>query len=92
MFKGKSHPVDVRELLPPYKLSKKLLTAVIRLFESGFEAFKHQNWDEAEKSFQQVLKIDENDGPSRFYLKLCQKFRQAPPHSGWDGRVHLKNK
>ena len=92
IFKGKSHSVDVRELLPQDKRSRELQAATCRIFGSGCEAFQRQNWDAAETSFHQVLKIDENDGPSQFYLKLCQDFRQAPPGSDWDGSVHLKNK
>jgi adenylate cyclase len=92
IFKGKSHPVEVRELLPKNKLSRELQVAECRLFTSGWEAFKRRNWDEAEKTFNQVLKIDHNDGPSQFYLKLCQDFRRAPPGGDWDGSVHLKSK
>jgi adenylate cyclase len=92
IFKGKSHPVDVRELLSQDKLPREMQAALCRIFGSGFEAFKRQDWDEAEKSFHQVLQIDENDGPSRFYLKLCRDFRQAPPDNNWDGSIHLQDK
>jgi adenylate cyclase len=92
VFKGKSHPVDVRELLPRRALSRELQAVTDRIFATGLEAFTRRDWGEAEKAFGQVLKIDENDGPARFYIKLCQRFRQAPPPDNWDGSVHLKEK
>ncbi len=92
VFKGKSYPVQVREICPMNGLSPELKAAVCRIFGSGLQAFEHQFWDEADKCFNQVLQLDENDGPSKFYLKLCRKFQQAPPGSDWDGTVHLDQK
>ncbi len=92
VFKGKSHPVQVHELLPQDKLSPELQTAVARIFASGLNAFEHQRWDQADDFFNRVLQIDDTDGPSRFYLRLCREYRQRPPGSEWDGTVHLKQK
>lgn len=92
IFKGKTHPVDVRELLYQDKLPREMQVEVCRIFGFGFEAFKHQDWDEAEAFFRQVLQIDEDDGPSRFYLSLCRNFRQSPPEKNWDGSIHMHDK
>ena len=92
VFKGKSHPVGVREILPNNELSPDVQAAVCRIFNSGLQAFERRSWDEAHKFFNQVLQVDENDGPSQFFLKLCRQYRQVPPSSEWDGAVHLAQK
>ena len=92
VFKGKSRPVAVRELLPENGLPKELRDAACRIFTRGLEAFTRRNWEEAEKTFFRVLKIDANDGPSKFYLGLCREFRQVPPDEPWNGAVSLAHK
>jgi adenylate cyclase len=63
-----------------------------RIFASGLMAFERGGWDEAETCFKRVRQMDENDGPSRFYLQLCRKFRKSAPGDDWNGTVHLQNK
>ena len=92
VFKGKSQPVAVRELLPCGALSRDLQAAACRLFAAALEAFKHQDWDEAASAFGKVLKIEASDGPSQFYIRLCEQYRQAPRPTAWDGSVHLQEK
>jgi adenylate cyclase len=92
VFKGKSRPVRVREILPQREFSAESRVSMGRTFASGLQSFSHQRWDEAEKSFRHVLQTGEKDGPSRFYIKLCKQFRQAPPGGDWDGTVHLDKK
>ena len=92
VFKGKSQPVRVREILPKNGLPQELRKSVGRVFESGLQSFEGCRWDEAEKNFRCVLQADQKDGPSRFFLKLCHEFRHAPPGSDWDGAVHLEKK
>lgn len=92
VFKGKSRPVQVREILPETNLSSESQISVGRIFTSGLQSFGHGRWEEAEERFRSVMQLDENDGPSRFYLKLCRKFRRSPPSGDWDGTVHLQKK
>jgi adenylate cyclase len=92
VFKGKTRPVQVREILPKVALPPESQVSMGRIFTSGLQAFEQRRWDEAEKSFRHVLQMDDKDGPARFYLKLCHEFRQAPPAGDWDGAVHLEKK
>lgn len=92
VFKGKSRPVRVREILSETNFSQEPHVSPDRIFASGLQWFERGRWDKAEKYFRSVLQVDENDGPSRFYLKLCRKFRQSPPSGDWDGVVHLEKK
>jgi adenylate cyclase len=92
VFKGKSRPVRVREILPGSGSAPEFQVSVGSVFASGLQSFERRRWDEAEKNFRSVLQTRENDGPSRFYLQQCEEFRQAPPDSDWDGTVHLEKK
>lgn len=92
VFKGKSRPVQVREILSEKKLPRAPHVSTGRIFASGLQWFERGRWDKAEEYFRSVMQIDEHDGPSRFYLKLCRKFRHSPPPGDWDGTVHLQKK
>jgi adenylate cyclase len=92
VFKGKSQPVQVYEILPNNVLSTKIPKAVHQKFKAGLKAFERQRWDEADQYFQAALQIDQNDGPSKFYQKLCRKLRHDPPNESWNGTVHLNEK
>lgn len=92
VFKGKSHPVRVHEILQTSSLPSAFQLEVQRSFASGLQAFELQCWDEADQYFQKVLEIDGQDGPSKFYLKLCRELRKAPPGSEWNGAVQMAGK
>ncbi len=92
IFKGKSRPVQVREILPENEMRTEVRAAVNRIFSCGLQALQDRYWDEAGKLFNQVLKLDPSDGPSRFYLKLCRQFSRQIPADDWDGAVHLMEK
>jgi adenylate cyclase len=92
VFKGKSRPVQVREILSETDFPQEPHVSTGRIFASGLQWFERGRWDKAEKYFRSVMQIDGNDGPSRFYLKLCRKFRKAPPSGDWDGAVRLEKK
>jgi adenylate cyclase len=92
VFKGKSQPVWVYEILREQVLSETLQAEAYRIFASALKAFESQSWEQADELFGKVLEIDENDGPSKFYCKLCAELRQVPQNSEWNGAVHLNKK
>jgi adenylate cyclase len=92
VFKGKSQPVLVYELLPQDKRSSEPQTEVYRMFSSGLDAFRNRRWDEADQFFNHALQIDATDGPSLFYRQRCREFQELPPDGDWDGAVRLKQK
>lgn len=92
VFKGKSQPVEVNELMPGDKLPRHAQAEVGRHFESGLQAFRLRRWDEAERRFEQVLRIDPTDGPARFYLERGKDFQRLAFSEAWDGSVHLDRK
>lgn len=62
------------------------------IFAQALDSFRRQSWDEAEEKFKQSIETLGKDGPSLFYLKLCERYRENPPEETWDGVVHLDKK
>jgi len=88
---GKAIPVKVYEPLSHKgKLSaegKKLLEA----YNEGLEAFYKGAYDKARKAFEAALAVAPQDGPSRFYLELAEKYSSVAP-GDWDGTFNLTSK
>ena len=89
---GKSKPVEVYELICKAAEFKEEQKNLCMVFAQGVHAFKSKSWGEAIDYFNDALKLDKTDGPSRFYLRLCEKYRLEPPPTHWDGTVYLNEK
>ena len=89
---GKSKPVEVCELICKAKEVKEEQKSLCRVFARGIDAYQRQSWGEAIDLFKGVLKLDNTDGPSRFFLALCEKYQADPPATHWDGTVYLNKK
>jgi adenylate cyclase len=92
IFKGKSKPVQVFEIIRKHSLSPELEAESHRFFTAALEAFEARRWEDADRLFENVLKIDAGDGPSKYYRKLCEQLRRTPPNSDWNGAVHMESK
>ena len=84
-FKGFEKVVDVYELLDAPAESQPI-------FAEALHHFASRNFDLAETAFCRVLKLQPDDGPSRFYLSRLQQLRAYPPSSDWKGEVELLEK
>jgi len=89
---GKSKPVVVYELICRIEESSEQQRGLCAIFNIALNAFRRQSWEEAIKGFNESMEIHSKDGPSIFYLKLCEKYRENPPGETWDGLVYLDNK
>lgn len=89
---GKSKAVTVYELISRLEESNELHKNLCTIFTEGLIAYEKQSWEEAIKAFGEVTKIYKEDGPSKFYLHLCEKYKNSPPSEKWDGVVVLKTK
>jgi hypothetical protein len=49
-------------------------------------------WDEAAEKFHHAAENSGNDGPARFYIKLCEEYKKKPPEGSWDGVIPLDEK
>ena len=92
MEAGKTKSVEVCELISRLDESDENQKKFCRLFNQGLDGYQRQSWEEAIASFNDVLQINNNDGPSRFYLALSEKHRADPPATEWDGTVYLNKK
>ena len=89
---GKVKPIVVHELLgQKEEVDEKVRSACV-IFAEAMSAFKKQSWDEAKEKFSKSLEQLGEDGPSRFYMKLCEEYKQNPPQEQWDGMVRMDKK
>jgi adenylate cyclase len=68
------------------------MTGLCKISKQEFNAYCKQSWQEAIAAFYESIKIQKKDGPSSYYLHLCEKFRENPPGEMWDGLIYLVNK
>jgi adenylate cyclase len=89
---GKSMPVAACELICRMEESTDLQKNLCKVFAQALDAFQRQSWNEAAAGFKESLKMHPEDGPSRFYLDWCEKYKSNPPGDTWDGVVRLLTK
>jgi adenylate cyclase len=91
-LKGKTTPIRVYELWCRMEDSDERQRDACATFAGGLAAFQQGAWDEASGMFQRVTELLGEDGPSRFYLGLCENYQEDPPEQPWDGVVHMEKK
>ncbi|MGZ3614539.1 MAG: CHASE2 domain-containing protein [Thermodesulfobacteriota bacterium] len=89
---GKVKPVVVHELLGQKEEVEEKVRSACVIFAEALGAFKRQSWDEAREKFSESFKRLGEDGPSSFYMKLCEEYKQNPPGEQWDGVVRMDKK
>jgi adenylate cyclase len=88
---GKSKSVVVHELICQKGECSEKQRNICAAFAEALDAFRRQSWDEATEKFLQSVKYGD-DGPSRFYLGLCEHYKNNPPGKSWDGVVRMAKK
>jgi len=88
-IEGKNEPVRIYEVLETKAEARHLLNEQIDSFNKAFELFEQKNWKEAEKSFELIIRIFPDDGPSRLYLERSRQFQENPPDASWNGVFDL---
>lgn|GEM_PF-280579 len=81
-IKGIDDDIRLFEIIPEDKYQKN--TELYDYFHAGLKLFEKQKWNEAGAYFRQCLKLNENDEPSKIYLKRCKEFLYVPPDENWD--------
>ncbi len=89
---GKTQPLVLHEVLSPSGEASPQLRGVCGLFRHGLVAYRNQAFDEAVLRFQETLKSRGEDGPSRFYLRLCERARSEPRSESWTSVVRMDAK
>jgi Adenylate cyclase, family 3 (some proteins contain HAMP domain) len=91
---GKSKPLVVHELICRLGESHRQQRSLCALFAEALGAYRRQAWEEAIEKFSEIIRISSHkeDGPSLFYVKLCEQYKEKPPGAAWDGIVHMVRK
>jgi adenylate cyclase len=95
--KGKLQPVTIYELLggsaePGLDGAAQDLQARLAMFAQARALYQRRHWDEAQRTFENILFKWPQDGPSRTYWKRCQEYLFDEPPSGWDGVFTMTHK
>lgn len=91
-LKGKAKPIVIHELLCRIEESDEKQKATCATFTEAMGAFRRQSWDEAIEKFHQCIENFEEDGPSLFYVGLCEQYKENPPEEPWDGVFVMREK
>ncbi len=89
---GKSQPIVVHELICRKEESNEQQRRLFAIFAEALSAYRRQTWEEAIQIFHKAMKTYTEDGPSIFYSKLCEEYKENPPGELWDGVVDMERK
>ncbi len=89
---GKSKPVAACELICRIEESTEWQKNLCEIFTQALDAYQRQSWNEAIAGVSESVEMHSKDGPSRFYLERCEKFKENPPDNVWNGVVRLDTK
>jgi adenylate cyclase len=90
--KGKTETTRIFELIATAGQLQEQWQNLRERYEEGRRAYVAQDWDLAEASFRECLRLRPEDGPSRVLLQRIQTLRQNPPGKDWTGVWHLAEK
>jgi hypothetical protein len=65
---------------------------VLKYFAEGRKLYKMMKFADARAAFQNALKIDAEDGPSKVYSARCKHYIENPPPEDWDGVFVMQTK
>ncbi len=89
---GKSQPIAVHELICRMEESNEQQRSLCAMFAEALSAYRRQSLEEAIGIFHTAIRTYADDGPSIFYVKLCEKYRENPPGEMWNDVIWLNKK
>ena len=92
VLKGRHKPLAVYELIGLRDEADGKTFEMIERFENALDLFMDSMFADAKQSFQELLKIIPEDGPSEAYISLCNEYEQNPPLQGSGGVYFQKAK
>jgi len=92
MLLGKSKTITVHELLCSKEESSETLRQACEIFGEALSAYKSRSWDSAIEKFRESLRMLKQDGPSLFYVRLCESYLSSPPGESWDSVIRMDKK
>jgi len=92
LMKGKARPMNVYELAAKKETAAQDAQLSCEAFSEALSYFRQGLWEEAHKRFSAYRRTFGEDGPARFYLDLCSRYRNNPPAGEWDGVIRMDYK
>jgi adenylate cyclase len=89
---GKSEPVRIFELLERKGQLNDHARSLKEHFAEGLASYRNQSWDLAEAQFNECLKINPADRPSKLFIARLRHFREHPLSPDWDGVWRFQQK
>ncbi len=86
---GKSKPLVIHELLCLMKNAHQHSIDLCSSFSEALNTFRRQTWEDASGKFKDIINTLGYDGPSQFYLNLCELSKKEPPDKSWEGEIEL---
>ena len=82
---GINEPVRIYEVMGTDSGAADELREQIHLFEKAMNYFEERNWKDAQSTFNRVIELVPDDGPSLLYLRRCRRYLEFMPDQNWDG-------
>jgi adenylate cyclase len=92
LLAGKSTAVCVVELGGHKQDANPRASLLYQEFAAALEAYRTREWRNAATRFSEIIDMFPEDGPSRFYLKLCESYVLKPPDEPWHPAVRIDQK
>jgi adenylate cyclase len=89
---GKQKSLTVYELMGLCEHLTEATEYLLAEFARGLDQFRRGQWNEAAETFRDTLAQFPTDGPSRYYLELCEHNLDHPLPGTWNGVVALASK
>jgi adenylate cyclase len=92
LLAGKLKPIMIHELICPMDDANNQQRNLCLLFSEALAEFRKQSWEEASRILKDLINMFGQDGPSQFYLTLCEQYGQKPPERSWNEIICMGNK
>jgi adenylate cyclase len=91
---GKSQALVIHELLCSIETAQPSQRLLCAQFAAALDAYRKREWDQAIAQFSALLHHPktQGDGPSQFYVTLCEQYKAHPPRAAWTGVVRVTQK
>ena len=90
--KGKDEATAIYEVVSDASETTPALVDLVQVYERGLKAYQACEFHQAVELFQEVLKIDPEDGPAQVLLSRCAWYMRNPPEQDWNGVHPLSSK
>ncbi|MCL2185406.1 MAG: hypothetical protein FWB86_06095, partial [Treponema sp.] len=89
---GRCEGMNIYELITFKEEIIKKEKKINEFYEIGLKYYFEQNWNEALKYFNTVIKYRANDLPGKLMRERCLLYRKNPPPADWNGVYVQTNK